>query len=302
MEISYETNFLDTDDVPLTTDNECFTVNISIKNIGEQKIYDLHMLPAKEINGLRYENESNRIWIEELDSEEEQKVQLQYNKTSYRGYLISAPVFTTAMENSFIREKPGNPLLLGRFNLTIVKTFEKLESDIGEVITIDINITNTGTLELGNFTLDDTLSYDSAGFNIKRGVMIKEISYLGPGEKDSLQYTLRARAKGIFKMNPAKVEYYYKYRQIVNSNIENFVVHEPSWLMTGRIYLPIILGVFTMLTTYHYKTKYNKADLELQRKEKLLFGADLRDTSWHKRTLKEMLEMEFKSKNGGDQK
>lgn len=272
---------------------ENFSVNVKITNLGLNSLYDIYIPTEQSSEGISLNNNSEFIWIEELQPLSSKIFEINFTKNNIKGYMIpQLKINSTLDDYSLIFQTCKEPIVLGTFNLTITKVFETIDTTSGKEFNVNIIIENNGNLELGNFTIFD-ISYDAEGFVLTRGTLIKDVELLAPGDQFSFNYTLKTlNSKGIYKMAPAQVEYFFKYKYTIRNDPTDFKIRENYLILTSRIYIPLIVGISIIFITKKYKTKYSREDAEYDRRESLMFGKYLTEISWHKMNL-----IEFLSKN-----
>ncbi|MHA1921221.1 MAG: hypothetical protein ACTSWX_15845, partial [Promethearchaeota archaeon] len=79
------------------------------------------------------------------------------------------------------------------------------------------------------------------------------------------------------------------YRYIIQNEPIDFKIREKYWVLTSRLYFPIIIGISIIFISKKFKTKYSREDAEYERRESLMFGRYLRESSWTKKNLTEFL-------------
>lgn len=267
-----------------------FSVILRIRNINNLAVKGLEIHLLDQIQGLELINQSNTIMIQEISGKNQINFELVYQKVSYCGYFLPMSLNVSCLENSFLQVTLGNHLIIGNFGVNISKQVSSLSGSIRDIIKISITIKNTGTIELENFQVSDAHSYDAKAFLLDEGVTIKDVEILIQNEEITYEYYLKVQnAEGVYTLNPAKIEYYFGIKILTYSLPIQFKVQESYIFLTGRILLPLLLGAVSIIILYKYKTKYSREDFNYQRRERLLFGESLRDSSWHKKNLIEFL-------------
>ncbi len=231
------------------------------------------------------------IWIPYLSPQQEQIITLVYRKDNYRGYMLPQLEVNSSTEFKFMEPIYSDLLPLGRFNVTLVKNLTNNNVVHGTVFEISLTLTNYGNIELGNFSISDTECYDTEGFTLEDGFMIKNYAILQPGESVTFTYSLRTLNKnGIFAINPAKVEYFHINRNLIESQAMTIMVRQTYFESILILILPIMAGASVIIFTYYKKTQYSREDLEIERRESLLFGQSMREIAWKKKNLVEFLD------------
>ncbi|RLI62865.1 MAG: hypothetical protein DRO88_11305 [Promethearchaeia archaeon] len=284
--VEYLSNF--TISAPKVGDD--FIVELKITNLGENSLYGVLIPIDQSPEGIYSKNNDDFLWIDDLEPFSSKITEMNFTKRSIKGYMIQQLSIVSSLDDqSLIFQTCQCPLVLGIFNLTISKEFETVDATTDKEFTVIIKIENNGNLELGNFTVFD-ISYDAEGFILAQGTLLKDINYLAPGDYFVFNYTLKTlNSKGIYKMAPAQVEYFFKYRYIIQNEPIDFKIREKYWVLTSRLYFPIIIGISIIFITKKFKTKYSREDAEYERRESLMFGRYLRESSWTKKNLTEFL-------------
>jgi hypothetical protein len=269
---------------------ENFSVYVKITNLGNNSLYDIYIPTDQSSEGISLHNNSEFIWIEELQPMSSKIFEINFTKNNIMGYMIPQLRINSSLDAfSLIFQTCKEPLVLGSFNLTITKEFETIDTTTGKEFNVYIIVENKGNLEIGDFTIYD-ISYDAEGFVLTRGTLIKDVDFLAPGEQFSFNYSLKTlNNKGIFKMAPAQVEYFFKLKYTIKNDPIEFKIRENYFILTSRIYIPLIAGISMIFITKKYKTKYSREDAEYERRESLMFGKYLTEVSWHKMNLNEFL-------------
>nr|WP_162306643.1 hypothetical protein [Candidatus Prometheoarchaeum syntrophicum] len=270
---------------------EDFSVNAKITNLGKNSIFDISIPIHQSSEGISPHNNSEFIWIDELQPLSSNIFEINFTKTNFMGYMIPQLTIKSTLDNcSLIFQTCKEPLVLGYFNLTITKIFETIDTNTRTEFNVNIIIENNGNIELGNFTIFD-ISYDASGFILANGTLIKDVNFLAPGDQFSFNYTLKTlNTKGIYKMAPAEIDYFFKYKYTIRNDPIDFKIREKYLVLTSRIYIPLIAGIALIIVTKKYKTKYSREDAEFDRRDALMFGTTLKEISWHKKNLNEFLE------------
>ncbi|MHA1746265.1 MAG: hypothetical protein ACTSWW_09710 [Promethearchaeota archaeon] len=288
IEVNYLTTFHDS--VPEIDDQ--FTIEISIRNLGERAVYGLQFQLGSNQEGLYFANSSNIFIIAELGPNETRIVQISYVKTSVHGYMLPPITLLSNLDCNYTSLSYQPILVIGRFDLEIMKEFSHFDLAKGQILEINVTVTNTGDVEVGDLILNDDF-YDSDGFTIYQGKTVHSIAYLSPGESITVTYKLKAlRQQGIFTINPAQIQFCFIYKQIITNEPTEIKVRTPYWIITLSLLGPIVIGGVALFEVYKYKIGYSREELEMERREALMFGQDLREISWKKKNIVEFLDEE----------
>lgn len=89
--------------------------------------------------------------------------------------------------------------------ISLTKSVSPQSIELGQTATVTITFKNTGTGELTNIKVSDSLP---AGFVLASGKMDKNYDLLGPKDSRSFQYSVQPSETGTFNLEPATVSYY----------------------------------------------------------------------------------------------
>jgi uncharacterized repeat protein (TIGR01451 family) len=89
--------------------------------------------------------------------------------------------------------------------ISLTKSTSPETTELGNTTTITLTITNTGTADLKNITVSDSIP---AGFTLATGSPDKNYDILKPKESRSFQYAIKPSETGTFGLEPAIVSYY----------------------------------------------------------------------------------------------
>ncbi|WP_371803444.1 hypothetical protein [Candidatus Lokiarchaeum ossiferum] len=279
--------------------NDVFEVQFRIKNLEPTTFLDIEIPLNSNITGFTLLNETDLIWISSLVPSEDRLITLSYRKDNYRGYTLPQLTINSKIETKFMKQSFSNLLHLGVFNASLSKDLNTVNAVHRDIISITVTLINTGNIDMGNFTIDDTRCYSAEGFTLEDGSMIRNYELLKPGDSITFTYHLRTLNKnGIYQINPAELNYCYIYKMTIESPVMTIMVRQSYFESILIIILPIIVGASVIGFTYYKKSQYSREDLELERRESLLFGQSLRDIAWKKKNLKEFLEELTMEENG----
>ncbi|MBN2157171.1 MAG: hypothetical protein JW776_14095 [Candidatus Lokiarchaeota archaeon] len=181
------------------------------------------------------------------------------------------------------------PIVLGFKNFEIQKTFSDYDGVQNSIVTVQINVTNTGNLKVYDMTVIDFAGYPKEGFSLVNGTPDKLISSLTPGESFIYTYSLKLNKQGIYEINPASLSYRYITTQTAYSSVFQVKVRN-VWVVNALyVILPSLIGGMTVGLIYWSKKRYDLEAAEFSRREELMFGQNLRSVAWNKRTLQEDL-------------
>jgi hypothetical protein len=213
-----------------------------------------------------------------------------YTKNSYKGYLVPSFNFDSELMAALLRYVTPAPLAIGEMEITIEKQAQQsgviqpaaFRITRGLRLTVIVNITNTGTLNVGayetlalslryGFTIDDNYGYDQAAFSVLAGdVSVTNVS-LDPGQSVSFNYTVQAEKVGSFTLGSTSKDYYFLREERATSNEFAVTIDEKPELIAT--YLGVSIGV-TLLIIYgsiHTKKKQARALDEFKLRDRVLY-------------------------------
>ncbi len=91
--------------------------------------------------------------------------------------------------------------------ISLTRSASPETTEMGNTTTITLTLTNTGTADLRNITVSDTVP---AGFTLATGSPGKNYDILKQKESRSFQYSIKPSETGTFSLEPASVSYYDK--------------------------------------------------------------------------------------------
>jgi uncharacterized repeat protein (TIGR01451 family) len=91
--------------------------------------------------------------------------------------------------------------------ISLIRSASPETTELGNATTITLTLTNTGTADLKNITVSDTVP---VGFTLATGSPEKNYDILKPKESRSFQYSIKPSETGAFSLEPASVSYYDK--------------------------------------------------------------------------------------------
>lgn len=132
-----------------------------------------------------------------------------YRKGNGRKLVLSIYDATTTGERGDYDNNAGNlKVEIYRMDtISLTKSVSPDTSELGNITTITLSLTNTGTAELKNITVSDTVP---VGFTLASGSPDKNYDIIRPKESRSFQYAINPQDTGTFNLGYAHVSYYYK--------------------------------------------------------------------------------------------
>jgi len=192
-------------------------------------------------------------------------------KVGWKGYYYPSVNYFSCLEENTIQIASSKPLILGFINFSILKSVTRDQIEIGDIITVNITVTNTGNICAKNITISDAIGFTNIEFELISGSLIYTATNLQPNEKISFSYKIQATKQALIRLKPASIEYFYLQKVIETSNSIEVKVIIPEEINILFVLGPA-LAAFTTLTIFFWKTKkYKASKYELQRNEFMLF-------------------------------
>lgn len=192
-------------------------------------------------------------------------------KRDWKGYFYPSINFMKNSKKNLVQITSSESLILGKINFSIIKSVDKNQVEIGDIITVELNVRNVGTICAKNISINDVISFTEIEFNLISGSLINTISCLQPGENITFSYKIQAITQAALKLKSAGIEYYYLLKLKDTSNLVEIKVVIPEIIQIFFVLGPLLISI-TILTIFLWKTKKYKAKkYELQRNELMLF-------------------------------
>ena len=269
---------------------DIFNLTVYIENTGPGfNIPDLNISMGDQFGDLcRIDNNDlifNNITYDSIIS-----FNITLKKKDWKGYYYPAINYFKSSECRTIQIYSSQSMILGTISFSLNKSVNKVEIDIGDKITVTINVENTGSICIKNVRINDMISYSQSDFLLVEGKLVSLISYIKPGEKISFNYTLKAKKQGIVSLKPALISYYYLLKQEVQSNEVRIKIITSQIKQLYYIIIPSII-VLAIFGIYIWQiNKYKLKRHEFRRSEMELFELSSRDSILKiKHTLREGL-------------
>jgi hypothetical protein len=280
--------------VPRT--GEIFNVTLSVTNQGEYNLSHAWLEVPEISEGLTTLSPPT-IELIDLNAGASQVFTLTLKKESFLGYLVPQFKGVTGIQGSYVAIVESQPFLLGECHITVNKSFSTYDLISGRNLVVTITVQNTGTIEIGNVTLNDMWSFDTRGFQLVQGVMVHNIPLLMPDESLVIQYTIKAADQGWYSIVPAGVVYFFGHKNTFQSLGFLAKVRVHPVLQTASIWLVGLAGLAALYGVYRYMNRYDIEEYAFARQESLMFGASLRFKAWHHRNLTQIMLEEEERRN-----
>ncbi|MFX0139215.1 MAG: hypothetical protein ACFFDN_36575, partial [Candidatus Hodarchaeota archaeon] len=114
-------------------------------------------------------------------------------KNDYCGYFYPSINYFKSSEERTIQISKSDFITLGYIAFSIEKSGDNKQVEIGEEITVTINIKNRGTIVAKNIEVNDISSFKESDFTLIKGKVLNVIDVLNPGEEISFKYKIKAK-------------------------------------------------------------------------------------------------------------
>jgi uncharacterized repeat protein (TIGR01451 family) len=199
-------------------------------------------------------------------------------KEDWKGYYYIPINFIEHNESRTIQLAYSDSIVLGVIQFSIIKSVDKNQIEIGDIITVSVNITNTGTICIKDVILSDILSFTSIEFSLIEGRLINDINFLQPDESAYYSYKIQAISQQIVEMKPSFIEYYYLMKIKEDSNQVEVKVIIPKTIQMFFIVIASSISIIVLGLYLNYAVKYKKRRYLTQRNELYLSKKGPRDS------------------------
>ncbi|TFG18288.1 MAG: hypothetical protein EU531_00520 [Promethearchaeota archaeon] len=250
---------------------EYFDMTFRIKNSGLEgfNISSMTFFTRDQFGDLIPWNDS--FTLTNIEYNQIKTFSLTLYKKDWKAYFYPSINHFKGSESRIIQIRQSESIVLGTINLTILKTVEKNQIEIGDIISVNITVINSGSICIKNVSLQDTISFSGINFDLITGKLVNDIPCLSSGEAFSFLYTIRAKTQALVSLKPAFVEQYYLNKVRYQSNEIQIKILIPKTTQFLFIIGPS-LGVVVVLSIFLWQRhKYNSKKYERSRYELTLF-------------------------------
>jgi uncharacterized repeat protein (TIGR01451 family) len=277
--IDYKTRFpyVKTIEIYMSSSNispqigELFNITIGVKNTGLEgfNISSLTIQTGDKYGDLYPHNLSSNLI--DIEYNYVKSFVLTLNKTDWKAYLYPSINYFESSESKIIQIKNSESIILGTINFTIIKSVDKNHIEVGEIISVNITVINSGTICLKDVSLQDTISFTGIDFDLIDGNLVNEIPCLHSGETLSFEYQIKAKTQVVVNLKPAFIEQYYLTKLKYQSNEVQVKVIIPKTIQYLFIIGPSVGAFIVIIGFLWQKYKYHSKRYEQQRYELSLF-------------------------------
>lgn len=269
---------------------EFFNLTVGVKNSGLEgfNISSVTFFTTDQFGDLISYNQS--FTLSDIEYDQTQSFTLVLYKSDWKAYFYPAINQFKCPESRIIQIQKADPIILGIVNFTIIKSVDQTQIEIGDIVSVNITVVNTGTICIKNFSLQDIISFSGINFDLVDGNLVYDISCLHSGETLSFIYKVRAKNQALITLKPAFIEQYYLRKQTYQSNEIQMKVIIPKSLQYLFIVIPLLFVLIAIIVFLWQKYRYNAKKYERLRYEMALFKeASSTSVLNIKRTLKDYL-------------
>ncbi len=259
--------------------DEIFNLSIYIKNTGIAGLVIPNLsLSFNDQYGDLVPNSKKNLVTPEIMYNELIIFNISLIKIGWKGYYYPSVNYFSCLEENTIQIASSKSFILGFINFSILKSVNRDQIEIGDIITVNITVTNTGNICAKNITISDAIGFTNIEFELISGSLIYTATSLQPDEKITFSYKIQATKQALIRLKPASIEYFYLQKVIETSNSIEIKVIIPEEINILFVLGPA-LAAFTTLTIFIWKTKkYKASKYELQRNELMLFKVSRNDS------------------------
>ncbi|NHJ23635.1 MAG: hypothetical protein EAX89_03615 [Candidatus Lokiarchaeota archaeon] len=230
------------------------------------------------------------LTIENLEQDELETMNISILKENWKGYYYPSINFIDNYESNVIQIGHSGILVLGFINLSILKTINKNQVEIGDTIEVKLTVINTGTICIGEVDLSDIFSFTQLEFNLISGSLINRLDCLKPSENKSFIYEIEALNQKNIQLKPASIEYYYLQKNLALSNQVIVKVMLPEHIKNLFILIPGLISIIILFSFIWQTYKYNSKKYETQKYDSILLKSSKFDSILRiEQTLKEKI-------------
>jgi len=235
---------------------------------------------------------------------------LTLKKVEWRGYYYPSINYFSSAEQNTVQIAASNPIILGIINFSIIKSVDKKQIEIGDLIIVNITVINVGNICAKNISINDATSFTDIEFSLISGSLIQTILTILPGESITFSYKIKAMTQTVVNLKPAFIKYFYLKGLKDQSNVISVKVIIPKLIAISFVLIPALISLSGLVIFTWRTRKYKGKKYELQRNELMLFKVSRSEAVLKvENTLRDrfnLISKEIKDKsmenfNGGDQ-
>jgi hypothetical protein len=251
--------------------DDIFNITIGIKNKSPLgiDIYNL-TISMDDYYGALKRTDNKSLIIDYLGPNQLKEINISILKNSWKGYYYPSINYIDNFESRVIQIGYSDFLILGFINFSIIKSLNKEQVEIGDIVKVKLSVINTGTICISEIDLSDTISFSQLEFSLISGSLINHINCLKPGENKSYFYEIEALNQNLIELKPANIEYYYLRRSLAISNQIIIKIILPKNIQNLIILIPGLISIIILFSFIWQNYKYNTKKYETQKYDSIL--------------------------------
>jgi uncharacterized repeat protein (TIGR01451 family) len=196
---------------------------------------------------------------------------LTLKKVEWKGYYFPAINYFKSFEQNTVQIASSTPITLGFIDFRIVKTVDRNQIEIGDLLTVNITVINEGTICAKNITINDATSFNEFQFALMSGSLIFTTLSILPGGNVTFSYKIRAKTQALVELKPAFIDYFYlRGLKEVSNSIEVKIVF-PRFVRVSFVLGPTLISLAILIVFIWKSRRYKAKKYDLQRNELMLF-------------------------------
>ncbi|MFX0018219.1 MAG: hypothetical protein ACFFAK_03940 [Promethearchaeota archaeon] len=277
-----------------------FNLSLNLKNVGPSNfsIEEINFTLGDQFGDLIYASPNHSLSLKNIEFNNIRTINFTLKKNDWKGYYYPSIAYLDNKDNRIFQILSSTPIVLGNISFLISKSVSQNQIEVGEIITVNVTIVNTGTICVKNVTLSDIISFNQIEFTLIEGNLIKMIEQLEANETISISYKIKAKTQSLVTLKPASIEYYFlsKSKEISNQIMVKIII--PTRIQLYFTFIPSLVSLLILIYFIWRTRKYRTRKYEIQRSEMVLFKKGPRESILKiENTLKEQLAKLDQEKN-----
>ena len=271
---------------------DLFNLSLNLKNVGPFafSIEGINFTLGDQFGDLIYASPNHSLTFKNIEYNNIKTLNFALKKNDWKGYYYPSIAYIDNIDNRIFQILSSTPIVLGNISFLISKSVSQNQIEVGDTITVNVTVINTGTICVKSITLIDIVSFNQIEFKLIEGNLIKMIELIEANETISISYKIKAKTQSIVALKPASIEFYFllKYKEISNQITVKIII--PTRIQLYFILIPSLVSLL-ILTYFLWRTrKYRTKKHEIQRSEMAIFKKGPRESILKiENTLKEQL-------------
>ncbi len=271
---------------------DLFNLSLNLKNVGPStfSIEEINFTLGDQFGDLIYASPNHSLSLKNIEFNNIRTLNFTLKKNEWKGYYYPSIAYIDNKDNRIFQILSSTPIVLGNISFLISKSVSQNQIEVGDIITVNVTVVNTGTICIKNVTLSDIISFNQIEFKLIEGNLIKMIDHLEANENISISYKIKSKTQSLVTLKPASIDYYFLSKTKEISNQINVKIIIPTRIQVYFIFIPSLVSLL-ILTYFLWRTrKYRTKKHEIQRSEMVLFKKGPRESILKiENTLKEQL-------------